>query len=251
MKLEGEIAIVTGAGRGIGKAIALNLAEAGADITVVARTAKEIEQTAAEIRQLGHKALAIPTDVTKEDQVKEMVEQTLSQFGKIDILVNNAGGSPHETRSLFHESEERVWDLVLSVNLKGVLLCTRAVINHMIHRRCGKVINIASTAGLIGSAGKADYSAAKGGVIAFSKALAKEVAPYQIKVNCVCPGPTASEYLLTFPEEVKQEFLRTIPLGRFGKPEEVAGMVRFLASDEGDFITGQAFAVCGGSSLRL
>ena len=249
MALECKVAIVTGGALGIGKAICLRFAYEGANVVVADIDLSRAKEVVTEINALGHKAIAMKTDVTKNEEANQMVKAALEEFGKVDILVNNAGGSPHGTRSLFCQSEERVWDVVIGVNLKGVLNCTRAVINHMIQRRSGKIINIGSIAGLVGTVGLADYSATKGGVVAFGKALAKEVASYGINVNCVCPGPIATEYFLTLPEEAKQGYLRTIPLGKFGKPEEVAGLVSYLASDEADFITGQAFVIDGGRSL--
>lgn len=249
MQLEDKVAIVTGGAQGIGEAISLHLASKGAWVVVADLELARANEVVNEIRALGGKAIATKTDVTKSEQANQMIKAALEEFSKVDILVNNAGGSLHETRSLFCQSEERVWDVVLGVNLKGVLNCARAVINHMIQRQRGKIISIGSIAGLMGTAGLADYSAAKGGVIVFSKALAKEVASYGINVNCVCPGPIATEYFLTLPEEAKQRYLRTIPLGRFGKPEEVASLVSYLASDEADFITGQTFVIDGGRSL--
>lgn len=249
MKLEGKVAIVSGGAMGVGRAISIRLATEGAKVVVADIDLAKAKQVVTEISALGGKAIAAKMDVTKSEEANQMVKGTLDEFGKIDILVNNAGGSPHGTRSLFYQSEERVWDVVLGINLKGVLNCTRAVINHMIKRQRGKIISIGSIAGLMGTVGLADYSAAKGGVIAFTKALAKEVASYGINVNCVCPGPIATEYFLTLPEEAKQRYLRTIPLGRFGKPEEIASLVGYLASDEADFITGQAFVIDGGRSL--
>jgi len=249
MRLENKVAIVTGGSKGIGRAISLRLASEGMHVVVASRDLGLASKVVAEISALGHKAIAVQTDVTNSQDVAEMAKSAQGEFGKIDILVNNAGGSPHETRTLFHESSKETWDMVLDVNLKGVLNCTRAVINHMIQRRSGKIISIGSIAGMVGTAGLVDYSTAKGGVIAFTKALAKEVAPYHINVNCVCPGPIATEYFLTLSEQAKQRYLQTIPFGRFGKPEEVASMVNFLASNEADFITGQVFTVCGGRSL--
>lgn len=247
--MEDKVAIVTGGTMGIGRAITLHLAGEGARVVVVGRDIIRAKKLIDEINASKHQAIAVKADVTKSIDVTHMAEAVLDAFGKIDILVNNAGGSPHKTRSMFHESEEGVWDMVLAVNLKGVLNCTRAVINHMMQRKSGKIINIASIAGLSGTPGLADYSAAKGGVIAFTKALAKEVAPYSINVNCVCPGPIATEYFLTLSEKAKQKYLRTIPLGRFGQPDEVASLVGYLASGEADYITGQTFVIDGGRSL--
>jgi len=249
MRLEGEVAIVTGGAVGIGEAISFRLANEGASVVVADIDGEQASKIAAKVNASSKQAIAIKTDVTNSEEANQMAKAAIEKFGKIDILVNNAGGSPHRTRSLFHESVESTWDVVLGVNLKGVLNCSRAVINHMIERRGGKIISIASIGGLVGTTGLADYSAAKGGVIAFSKALAKEVASYGINVNCVCPGPIATEYFLTLPEEAKERYLKTIPLGRLGRPEEVAGMVNFLASDEADFVTGQTFVICGGRSL--
>jgi len=247
--LEDKVAIVTGGTMGIGRAITLRLADTGANVVVVGRDIIRANRLIDELSASKHKAISVKADVTKSEDVTHMAEVALDAFGKIDILVNNAGGSPHNTRSMFHESQEEVWDIVLGVNLKGVLNCTRAVINHMMQRKSGKIINIASIAGLSGTPGLADYSAAKGGVIAFTKALAKEVAQYGINVNCVCPGPIGTEYFLTLSEEAKQKYLQSIPLGRFGRPEEVAGLVRYLASYEADYITGQTFVIDGGRSL--
>ncbi|MFC2045401.1 SDR family NAD(P)-dependent oxidoreductase [Chloroflexota bacterium] len=249
MTLQNKVAIVTGGSKGIGRAISLRLASEGIYVAIASRDLETANKTASEIATSGYTAIAIKTDVTNSQDVVAMTKGVQDKFGNIDILVNNAGGSPHETRTSFHESKEGTWDTVLDVNLKGVLNCTRAIINHMIQRQSGKVINIGSIAGLVGTAGLADYSTAKGGVIAFTKALAKEVAQYHINVNCVCPGPIATEYFLTLSEEAKQRYLKTIPFGRFGKPEEVASMVNFLASSEADFITGQVFTICGGRSL--
>jgi NAD(P)-dependent dehydrogenase (short-subunit alcohol dehydrogenase family) len=249
MTMINKVAIVTGGSRGIGRAISLRLAGEGIHVVIASRDLEVASKVASEINTAGNRATAIKTDVTDYEDVTAMTKRVLDELGSINILVNNAGGSPHETRTLFHESKEKTWDTVLNVNLKGVLICTRAVINHMIQRQSGKVINIGSIAGLVGTAGLADYSAAKGGIIAFSKALAKEVAPYHINVNCVCPGPIATDYFLTLSEDAKQRYLKTIPFGRFGEPEEVAGMVNYLASSEADFITGQVFTICGGRSL--
>ncbi len=247
MKLEEKVAIVTGGGRGIGRAIALRLAKEGASVIVAQRTLDEVEKVADEIKALGRRAMAMKVDVTKSEEVNQMVRTTLDKFGKVDILVNNAGGNQP---SLFHESKEEVWDWVIAVNLKGVLICSRAVIGHMMERRSGRVINIASIAGVTGLTNLADYSAAKGGVIAFTATLAKEVGEYGITVNCVSPSTTESERVLRrLTEEAKKEQSKKTAVGRLGKPEDIANMVAFLASDEASFITGQNYLVCGGRSL--
>jgi NAD(P)-dependent dehydrogenase (short-subunit alcohol dehydrogenase family) len=244
MKLENKIAIVTGAANGIGRAIALGLATGGAGVVIADVEIEPANELAGEIRTLGREAMTIEVDVANSKDTKRMVAATLDKFGAIDILVNNAGGPATGRQSLFHKSEEEVWDYVISLNLKGVRNCTRAVINHMIDRRRGKIINIASTSGVIGSTGMVDYSAAKAGIIGFSMALAKEVANYGINVNCVSPGPIQTRSLLSFPEKM-EEAKQITGLGRVGRPEEVAAMVVFLASEDADFITGQNYLMCG------
>jgi NAD(P)-dependent dehydrogenase (short-subunit alcohol dehydrogenase family) len=237
-----RIAIVTGGGTGIGRAIAIALSASGAKVVVVGRTQKTLNGTVEQIEKYGGKGLAIATDVTKADQVNNMVDETLNRFGKVDILVNNAGGSAREKQTLFHESEEETWDYVIDLNIKGTFHCTRAVINHMIEKQGGKIVNIGSTAGMIGESEAVDYSSAKAAVIGFTKALAKEVAPHGINVNCVSPGEVQSGFLR---ESTAEESLRLIGLGRLGKPEEIAAMVVFLVSNQAAFITGQNYGVCG------
>jgi len=245
-----KVSIVTGAVRGIGSAIALRLAKDGADIAVCDISLEGANRVVKDIEALGRKALAIKTDVSKSGEVKQMVETTLKAFGRIDILVNNAGGSAGERKSLFHESTEEVWDYVIGINLKGVLICSRAVIGQMMSQRSGKIVNIASVSGMIGHKGLADYSAAKAGVIGFTMALAKEVASYGINVNCVSPGPIDTPGILQRQSADSHERVKkTTGLGRAGKPEEIANMVAFLTSDEADFITGQNIAVCGTRNL--
>jgi len=186
--------------------------------------------------------MAAKTDITKSNETKRLAKKTLDEFGKIDILVNNAGGSAREKQTLFHESKEELWDFVLGLNMKGTFNCTRAVINHMMERRGGKIVSIASIAGMIGEAGMVDYSAAKAGIIGFTMALAKEAAPYGINVNCISPGEIQTRWTVTSKEK---KYMKLIGLGRLGKPEEIAAMVVFLASDEAAFITGQNHGVCG------
>jgi NAD(P)-dependent dehydrogenase (short-subunit alcohol dehydrogenase family) len=251
MKLENRIGIVTGGANGIGRAIAIGLAKKGADLVIGDVEIEPANEVVMEIKALGRKAIAVETDVSNSEETKRMAQTTLDEFGRIDILVNNAGGSAREMQSLFHESREETWDFVIGRNLKGVLNCTRAVINHMIERRSGKILNIGSTAGILGQPRLADYSAAKGGIIAFSKALAKEVISYGINVNCVSPGPTQTRIMNVMDSEGKRlEILKKFTgFGRLGKPEEVAAMVVFLVSDEASLITGQNYAVCGLTNL--
>ena len=193
MKLKDRVAIVTGGGRGIGKAIAIKLAEEGVHVVVASTSLEPAVQVVKEVEARGSKGLAIQTDVSKFDDVKRAVAKTIEQFGQIDILVNNAGGSARGKMSLFCDSEEDTWDYVLGTNLKGVFYTCRQVIGHMLNNGKGSIINIGSVAGMIGMASQVDYSAAKGGVIAFTKALAKETAPHGVRVNCVSPGPISSE----------------------------------------------------------
>lgn len=254
MKLQGKVAIVTGAGHGIGRAIALELAREGADIAVVDINEELAKGVVKELAATGTRALPIEADVSKSQQVGAMVETVLAQFGKVDILVNNAGGNARERVSEFKDSTEEIWDFVLARNLKGVLNCSRAVINHMIERKSGAIVSIASFVGILGGPGMADYSAAKAGIIGFTKALAKEVGRYGIRVNAVSPGAIDTG---RFEAALKNRPRLAIvggsmskgALRRFGKPEEVANVVRFLVSDDASYVTGQNYAVCGGASI--
>ena len=249
MKLEGKVAIVTGAGGGIGRAVALRLAQEGADVVANDINMGTAKSTADEIKATGHKALAIKADVTKSKEVGEMFETALRELGKVDILVNVAGGSAREKASAFRDSEEETWDSVLGNNLKGTLICSRAVINHMIERGTGKIVNIASAAGVYGCTGVADYSAAKAGVIGFTRALASEVGEYGINVNSVAPGPIRTSGLLFYPEEIVQATLAARIIKRMGEPDEIASAVLFLASDDANYITGQTLLVDGGTKI--
>ena len=250
MRLTGKVAIVTGAGYGIGRAIALTLAREGADIVVNDIDMKPAGDVAEEIRGCGRRVLLVEADVSKSDEVEEMVKASLRQMGKIDILVNNAGGSARERVSDFNVSTEEIWDFVLGRNLKGVLNCTRAVINHMIERGYGKIVSLGSIAGVGGGAGMADYSASKGGITSFAKALAKEVGHYGINVNCVSPGVIFKTHALEqVNAEVVERYLSKQVLKRQGEPQDVANAVLFLVSDEASFITGHNLMVCGGVGI--
>ena len=245
LRLDGKVAVVTGASRGLGRAMALGLAEAGADVVVVSRTMEALETLAEEIRALGQRGLPVRADVTDRDEVGNMVRRTMEAFGKIDILVNNAGTI---FRAAAEEYPEEAWDRVLEVNLKGVFLCCQAVGKVMIAQRRGKIINIGSLLSAIGVPLIPAYAASKGGVRQLTKALAVEWAPYNIHVNAIGPGYFRTELTeaLQKDEERAAWILRRTPLGRWGVPEDLKGPVVFLASDASDYITGQMLYVDGG-----
>jgi len=248
--LTGKVAIVAGAGRGIGRAMAVGLAEAGADVVVAARTLIEIENTAAEIRAFGSRALVIPTDVRVSEQVANMVETTLREFNRIDILVNVVGGAfPGSTLTLSEES----WDGSIRKNLKTCYLCCRAVAEAMRSQDGGSIINIASTEGLQPAPLNSAYGAAKAGVINLTRSLAVEWAPYRIRVNVITPGfidgPALPQALQQYPALV--EIFQKIPQGRPGKPGEFTGAVIYLASNASRYVTGAMIAIDGGLTSRL
>jgi len=249
MHLKDKVAVVTGAGRGIGRGIALELARHGSNVVVADMRYELAQEVAGEIKGMGQQALAVSTDVTLRTQVKEMVTKTLETFGRIDILVNNAGWDKIEP---FVKSTEETWDKVIAINFKGVLYCVREVLDHMIERQYGKIISIGSDAGRVGSSGEAVYSGTKGAVIAFSKTLAREMARYKINVNVVCPGPSDTPLFAEIGQDnpkLVESLKRVIPWGRLGVPEDIAHAVAFLASDEAGFITGQTLSVSGGLTM--
>ncbi|MDI6870317.1 MAG: 3-oxoacyl-[acyl-carrier-protein] reductase [Bacillota bacterium] len=249
MELAGQAALVTGGSRGLGRAIAVALAEAGADVAVnYAQRAEAAEQVCAEIEALGRRALAVQADVGNLAQVEAAVERVLQAFGRLDILVNNAGITRD---SLLVRMREEDWDTVLTTNLKSIYNCTKTAARHMMKARSGAIVNISSVVGLGGNPGQANYAAAKAGILGFTKTAAKELAPRQVRVNAVAPGFIMSEMTDALPEEVRQAYLARIPLGRFGKPEEVARAVRFLVSPAASYITGVTLVVDGGLSMAM
>jgi 3-oxoacyl-[acyl-carrier protein] reductase len=244
---EGRVAIVTGGARGIGRAIAEKLAALGASVVLADMLVELAEKTAEEIAQKSNrKAFATKVNVTDSKSVSEMVEKALSEFGKVDILVNNAGIT--RDNLIFHINETD-WDAVLAVNLKGAFNCSKAVLRPMMKQRYGRIVNISSVSGQAGQAGQTNYSASKAGLIGFTKALAREVASRQITVNAVAPGFIPSSITNEMPDEWKNSMINATPIGRMGKPEEIASAVAFLASEEAAFITGHVLAVDGGMAM--
>lgn len=249
MFLSGKVAIVTGGSRGIGRAIALTLAQKGADVVVnFAGQADAAGKVAEEVCSMDRRALVYQADVSDVTQVEAMVKATLNEFGHIDILVNNAGINKD---NLLLRMKEQDWNTVLAVNLGGVFNCTKAVIRSMIKKHNGRIINVGSIAGITGNSGQANYCAAKAGMIGFTRAMAKELGSRQITVNVVAPGPVTTEMTDNLPDNVKEGMLKHIPAGRFGRPEEVAEMVAFLAGDAAAYITGQIIVVDGGMTCGL
>lgn len=240
--LQDRVAIITGASRGIGRSIALELATQGANVVVnYASSGDAAQQVVAEITEAGGNAITLQADVSKLEQVDALLSNTIEKFGRVDILVNNAGIT-RDTLLLRMKPED--WQAVIDLNLTGVFLCTRAVSKVMLKQRSGRIINIASVAGQMGNPGQANYSAAKAGVIGFTKTVAKELASRGITVNAVAPGFIATDMTSDLKSD---EIIKYIPLGRYGQPEDVAGMVRFLAADSAAaYITGQVFNVDGG-----
>jgi 3-oxoacyl-[acyl-carrier protein] reductase len=243
LELKGKVALVTGAAQGIGKAIALLLAQKGADIVVSDINLERAEETAREIEAIDRKAMAIRVDVADFNEVERMVGAILERFGQIDILVNNAGIARDK---LILRMTEEDWDAVLNVNLKGTFNCTKAVIRHMSKQRRGKIVNIASVVGEMGNVGQANYSASKAGVIGFTKTIAREFAQRGINVNAIAPGYIETPMTEVLPEKTKEELRRMIPMERLGRPEDVAEAVLFLVGETSNYITGQVLNVNGG-----
>lgn len=251
MRFQHHVAIVTGAGSGIGRATAQRLADEGAKVAVADINLETAQETVAQIQANGGTALAVHVDVTSAESARQMVQRTEAALGPVDVLVNNAGW---DTFAPFLETDAALWEKVLLINLKGPIACTHAVLPGMISRRRGRIVCLSSDAGRVGSSGEVVYSAAKGGVIAFAKALAREVARYGICINCIAPGPTDTPFLKAFETSsdgtrVVEAMIKATPLRRLAQPEEIAAAIAFLASAEAAFITGQTLSVSGGLTM--
>jgi meso-butanediol dehydrogenase/(S,S)-butanediol dehydrogenase/diacetyl reductase len=238
LRLEGKVALITGAGRGIGRATAILFAKNGAKIVVVDIDSNVGEETVNLIKRAGGDAIFVKADVSKAADAEKAVRATIEKYGRLDILFNNAG---IELEGRVEEMSESDWDKLICINLKSIFLCSKYAIPQMLKQGGGVIINTASITGFQGLGHEAAYCASKGGVIALTKAMAVEYAPYNIRVNCICPGPIATR--LTSP---RQSIIRKIPMGRLGKPEEIAYVALFLASDESSFVTGHALVADGG-----
>ena len=243
MNLSGRVALVTGASQGIGQACALKLAEAGATVALAARNREKLDGVAAQIAAAGGKATAFQLDVGDEEQIKTVVKSAIGELGKIDILVNNAGITRDQ---LVMRMKRADWDAVIDTNLTSAYLCIQQVIPGMLKQRWGRIINVTSVFGQIGQAGQANYAASKAGLIGLTMAIAREVGSRNITCNAVAPGFIATAMTDVLPEDIKQTGLKAIPLGRIGTTEDVAGAVRFLASEEASYITGHVLNVNGG-----
>lgn len=244
MHLDGKVTIVTGASRGIGRSVAIELAKLGAKVVInYAGNEAAAEEVKKQIVAAGGQAIIIKADVGNVEAVDAMVKETMDTFGKIDILVNNAGITRD---NLLMRMKEEDWDAVMNINLKGVFVCTKAISRIMMKQRTGKIINMTSVVGLMGNAGQANYAAAKAGVIGFTKSMAKELASRGITVNAIAPGFISTDMTAVLSEQVKKDLAEKIPVGRLGSPEDVAAAVAFLASDSANYITGQTLNVDGG-----
>jgi 3-oxoacyl-[acyl-carrier protein] reductase len=244
MQLKGKNAVVTGGSRGIGRAIALQLASNGANVVVNYTSNREAAlAVVGEIESMGVSGMAVKADVSKGEEVENLVNEVLNTFGSIDILVNNAGINRD---NLIIRMTEQEFDDVINTNLKGAFICTKYVSKVMIKQKSGRIINVSSVVGIVGNSGQSNYAAAKAGIIGFTKSMAKELAKRGINVNAVAPGFIETDMTSRLPEKVKEEFINNIPLKRTGKPEDIAKTVLFLASEYSDYITGQVINIDGG-----
>ena len=255
-RFKGKVVIITGGGAGIGSTTALAFAKEGANVVINDLDEKSLNETAQAIQAIGGIATAVQGDITKSESVKALVKKAIEQYSKVDILFNHVGGSPnYAPMSSFMEQNEAYWDSSIELNLKSTILTCRSVLDSMVKQRYGKIINLAATAGREGAIGMVIYSAVKGGVIAFTKALAKEMGPHGINVNCIAPGgidtPGRAKLLGKFrgDEKAMKNRLSRYPIQRDGRSEDIANAVLFLASNESEYITGQTIAVDGGASM--
>jgi len=247
MDLSGKLAIITGSGRGIGREIALRLAEAGADIVIFdIGDPAPVEEVVTRVKEMGRSATGVMGDVSVTADVERLITTTLETYSKVDILVNNAGITRDQLAMRMSDED---WDRVLTINLKGVFLCTRGALRPMIKQRWGRIVNISSIVGLIGNAGQANYASAKAGIIGFTRSIAKEVASRNITVNAVAPGFIDTAMTQKLPEDRKKELIDRVPAGYLGTPRDIAEAVAFLASEEARYITGHVLTVDGGISL--
>lgn len=250
MRLSGKVALVTGSSRGIGREIAMAMASEGADIVInYSRSQGAANEAAQEIEKLGRRAMVVQASVTERAHVEQMIAKVVEKFGRLDILVNNAGGFPIKPFAAVTDDE---WDEVMALDLKSVFLCCQAALTFMHPQRSGAIINVASVSGLVGAVSMVPYSAAKGGVIAFTKALAREVAPMGITVNAIAPGIIETDTTQSvFPETALKAYTTyQVPLGRLGRAADVVGLTILLASDEAGYITGQVYAIDGGFTMQ-
>lgn len=247
MDLKGKVALITGGSRGIGKAIALKLASLGADIVInYSSSDKKAKEVIEQVKDMGQQGIAVKADVSILNEAEKLVNEAIDKFGKIDVLINNAGITRD---NLLMRMTEQEWDDVLNVNLKGTFNVTKSAIRKMLRQKNGSIINISSVVGVTGNAGQCNYSASKAGMIGFTKSLAKEVGKKNVRVNAVAPGFIKTDMTDALSEELKQEYLKNIPLNRLGTPEDIANTVAFLASDISQYITGQVIIVDGGMSV--
>ncbi|QIL70738.1 2-hydroxycyclohexanecarboxyl-CoA dehydrogenase [Diaphorobacter sp. HDW4B] len=251
--LKGKTIIVTGGGGGIGGSTCQRLAQEGAKVAVLDRDLSAAQKTVAQITEAGGTALALACDITQRSEIDAALVQIEAQLGPVDVLVNNAGWDVFKP---FTQTNEQEWERLIAINLTGALHMHHAVLPRMVSRRAGRIVNIASDAARVGSSGEAVYAACKGGLVSFSKTIAREHARHGICVNVVCPGPTETALFAGFadaapnPEKLREAFVRAIPLGRMGQPQDLAGAIAFFASDDAGFITGQVLSVSGGLTMH-
>ena len=246
MNMQGQVAVVTGAASGIGRATAEALAARGAQVVVADIDREGGEKTAAALRERGRKAEFIAVDMTDPAAIAAFAEAVHAKYGAVDVLVNGAGwGRTHP----FWEGTPELWNKLIALNLVGPMTLAKALLPHMLERKSGRIVNIASDAGRVGSLGETVYAGAKGGLIAFTKSLAREMARYAINVNCVCPGPTDTPLMAAVPDKVKEALIKAIPLRRLGRPQEVADAIVFFAGDRSAYVTGQVLSVSGGLTM--